>query len=144
MFIQMAMVEVVVAMEVVATVAEVMEEEEAMGAATEGGVEEGEDTVEEGAAVTEDGVEEDMAEEETGGTGETVGEALPGDTTTSTELWEDHFGTLCNHQCHVTIATYFPSPVDNITNYMYVCTIIITLVLSICTHTISLYALFLV
>lgn len=120
---QMGMVEVVVAMEAVATVVEVMEEEEeAMGAAaTEGGVEE-EDMVEEGAA-TEDGVEEDMvegAEEETGGTGETVGGALLGGTTTSTELWEDLFGALCSHQCHITVAAYYPSPVDNITDYIYI------------------------
>lgn len=87
---QMGMVEVVVAMEVVATVVEVMEEEEvAMGAAAmEGGVEE-EDMVEEGVAMEDEVEEEDMAEgaeEETGGTGETVGGALLGGTTTSTEL----------------------------------------------------------
>ena len=77
----MAMVEVVVAMEVVATVVGAMEEE---AEATEEGVE---DTGVEVVAM-EDGVGEgDMAaeeEEETEGTGETVGVALLGDTTTNT------------------------------------------------------------
>ena len=53
--------------------------------------------MEEGAVATEDGMEEDIkegAEEEKGGTGEIVGRALLGDTTTSTELWETLFGII--------------------------------------------------
>jgi hypothetical protein len=84
------MVEVVVVMEAAVATAAVegdMEEEgEAMGAAvaTEGGAEEA--GMAEGAVATVDGAGEgDMvvvAEEETGGTGETVGGALPGTTST--------------------------------------------------------------
>ena len=77
----------VVAMEAVAMVAEAMEEED-MGAvvATVGGVE-GEEATEEGEAAMGVAVEEEVGtvevvEEETGGTGGTVGGALPGNTTT--------------------------------------------------------------
>ena len=74
------------------------EEDMAAGAAAMGeGVEEEVDTGE-GAVAMEDGVAGDMVaeEDETGGTGETVGRAHLGNTTTSTSFnMENTFGTLC-------------------------------------------------